>query len=167
MPRRQAFVTVGTTEFDALIRTVIDPAFLQLLAQHNYTHLLLQIGKGATQPVSISSPLNVDFYRYKTSIREDLSSSDLIIGHAGAGTCLEALELGKKLIVVINEDLQDNHQIELAAQLAEDNHLLFCVPNTLAPTFERIHSTELTPFSPGNPKLFVNWLNTYLGIKSI
>ena len=38
---------------------------------------------------------------------------------------LETLQVGQPLIVVINELLMDNHQLELASQLAEDGHLYY------------------------------------------
>ena len=44
---------------------------------------------------------------------------------AGSGSILESLTLGKPLVVAINEQLMDNHQIELAHQLAQDNHLVY------------------------------------------
>lgn len=43
----------------------------------------------------------------------------------GAGSVLETLQAGKPLIVVINDLLMDNHQLELASQLAEDGHLYY------------------------------------------
>lgn len=44
----------------------------------------------------------------------------------GAGSCLETLEKGKPLIVVINDKLMDNHQLELAKQLHRDGCVLYC-----------------------------------------
>ena len=37
---------------------------------------------------------------------------------AGSGSILEALSLGKRLVVVVNEELMGNHQTELADQMA-------------------------------------------------
>ena len=44
---------------------------------------------------------------------------------AGSGSIFESLTLGKPLVVAINEQLMDNHQIELARQLSHDNHLVY------------------------------------------
>lgn|SRR6218665_2398526 len=41
----------------------------------------------------------------------------------GAGSCLEALGARKRLIVVVNEDLMNNHQTELADRLHIDGHV--------------------------------------------
>ena len=52
-----------------------------------------------------------------------MKSADMILSHAGAGTVMEALRLRKKLVVVVNNLLMNNHQTELAGALAERNHL--------------------------------------------
>ncbi|NXU02378.1 ALG13 transferase, partial [Buphagus erythrorhynchus] len=65
-------------------------------------------------------------FRFKDSLAAELQSADLVISHAGAGSCLETLEKGKPLIVVINDKLMDNHQLELAKQLHRDGYVLYC-----------------------------------------
>lgn len=46
MAEKYCFVTVGATaSFEALIRAVLQPAFLQALRQSAYTNLLVQFGK--------------------------------------------------------------------------------------------------------------------------
>ena len=52
-----------------------------------------------------------------------MEKADLILSHAGAGTVMEALRLKKKLVVVINTLLMDNHQTELAGAMAKRGHL--------------------------------------------
>ena len=46
-----------------------------------------------------------------------MESADLVISHAGAGTCLEVLRLGKPLIVVVNRSLLGNHQVGIGKSL--------------------------------------------------
>jgi beta-1,4-N-acetylglucosaminyltransferase len=45
----------------------------------------------------------VDWWSYRPSLAEELRAADLVISHAGAGTCLEVLELGKPLVVIVNQ----------------------------------------------------------------
>ena len=42
----------------------------------------------------------------------------------GSGTILDALRLSVPLIVVPNEELLDNHQVELAEALAEQGYVV-------------------------------------------
>ena len=64
--------------------------------------------------------LEVELYDYKPSLAGDIAGAAIVVSHAGAGTCLECLEAGKPLLVVVNEVLADNHQLELASKLKED-----------------------------------------------
>uniref|UniRef100_A0A2K5JE32 UDP-N-acetylglucosamine transferase subunit ALG13 n=1 Tax=Colobus angolensis palliatus TaxID=336983 RepID=A0A2K5JE32_COLAP len=121
------FVTVGTTSFDDLIVCVSAPDSLQKIESLGYNQLILQIGRGTVVPEPFSTEsFTLDVYRYKDSLKEDIRKADLVISHAGAGSCLEALEKGKPLVVVINEKLMNNHQLELAKQLHKEGHLFYC-----------------------------------------
>ncbi|KAJ8311496.1 LOW QUALITY PROTEIN: hypothetical protein KUTeg_010851 [Tegillarca granosa] len=159
MNEKSVFVTVGTTQFDKLIRTVTSPEICKKLKSRGYEKLILQIGKGEVVPSSSKiNGLTIEHYRYKTSIIEDIQNASLVISHAalfpkpsggqipftvflvvthhsvpfrrafhgGAGSCLETLGAGKPLLVVINEDLMDNHQLELAYKLFKDQHIYYC-----------------------------------------
>ena len=59
---------------------------------------------------------------YINDLKKEISNADLIISHAGAGTILEVLELKKSLITVINQDLMDNHQLELAEKMKSEGY---------------------------------------------
>ncbi|XP_075018805.1 UDP-N-acetylglucosamine transferase subunit ALG13 [Calonectris borealis] len=161
---KSVFVTVGTTSFDDLIATVCSPATLQVLQSRGCEKLVLQVGRGALKPALRSSPaLAVEAFRFKDSLAEDLWRADLVISHAGAGSCLETLEKGKPLIVVTNEKLMNNHQLELAKQLHRDGHVLCCNCSTLVETLQSMDLSTLKPFPPGQPEKFALFLDKVVG----
>ncbi|XP_061756221.1 UDP-N-acetylglucosamine transferase subunit ALG13 homolog isoform X2 [Nerophis ophidion] len=94
-----------------------------------------------------------------------MEQADLVISHAGAGSCLEALGAGKALLVVVNDKLMDNHQLELARQLHQDSHLLYCTCSTLTETLRTMDLSVLQPFVPGQPKKFADFMKRALGLQ--
>ncbi len=70
------------------------------------------------------SPLVIQVYDFRPSLEDDMKKADLVLSHAGAGTVMEALRMKKKLVVVINTLLMDNHQTELAGAMAIRRHLI-------------------------------------------
>ncbi|KAM4621527.1 UDP-N-acetylglucosamine transferase subunit ALG13 [Polymixia lowei] len=163
---KTAFVTVGTTSFDELIESITSSDAVQILKARGYEHLVLQVGRGSLLPSPESCPdLKLEAFRFKDSIAEDIRCADLVISHAGAGSCLEALGAGKSLLVVVNDRLMDNHQLELARQLHRESHLLYCTCSTLTETLKTMDLSVLLPFLPGQPKNFANFLDKALGVQ--
>ncbi|XP_065585875.1 putative bifunctional UDP-N-acetylglucosamine transferase and deubiquitinase ALG13 [Cyrtonyx montezumae] len=163
---KSVFVTVGTTSFDELIATISSPAAEQVLRSRGCRRLVLQIGRGSLQPAPQHGPAFVrEVFRFKESLAEDLRSAELVISHAGAGSCLETLEEGKPLLVVINEKLMDNHQLELARQLHKDGHVLYCNCSTLVETLQSMDLSALKPFPPGQPEKFALFLDKVVGFE--
>ncbi|GAV89331.1 Glyco_tran_28_C domain-containing protein [Cephalotus follicularis] len=165
-PKRIVFVTVGTTCFDKLVRAVDAKEFKHELLRRGYTHLRIQIGRGTytpTKSVREDGSLDVDYFTFSSSIADHLRSASLVISHAGSGSIFEALRLGKPLIVVVNEDLMDNHQSELAEELAERKHLYCAHPQTLNRTIADMNLESLLPYPPGDATPVAELINRFLG----
>lgn len=166
--KRTIFVTVGTTLFQALIDVVTSESALQWMVSNGYTHLIVQYGKG-TIPVAYNNydipPISIEYYDFKSSLQNDMKNADLIISHAGAGTVMECLSLKKKLVVVINTLLMDNHQLELANAMGIRGHL-FVVDNPKLlndnmKTWDTLEAFQPVPKEPGDTHDFTRLLNHF------
>lgn len=60
-----------------------------------------------------------------------------------------------------------NHQLELAKQLALDENLVYCICDDLKDVLQQKNLSFLKTFSPGKPKLFGEFLDDFMGVKSI
>lgn len=163
---RTVFVTVGTTCFDALVKAVDTQEFKKELSARGYTHLLIQMGRGSYFPKKSTGEdgsLVVDYFTFSSSIADNLRSASLVISHAGSGSIFETLRLRKPLIVVVNEDLMDNHQSELAEELAERKHLFCARPQTLYQTIATMNLESLLPYHPGDAAPVAKLINRFLG----
>jgi len=172
------FVTVGSTEFGKLVESILSSDVISALHSLGFKELYIQCGSGKIPPDfnkeilgdaeeswrDVRCGIEIKMFHYKSNILAEMQRADLIIGHAGAGTTLEALELGKPLVVVINDALADNHQFELAERLAKDEHLLFTTPNELAETLKHPKLFDLNPFPKADPSIFATFLDAQLGI---
>lgn len=120
---------------------------------------------------SISSVLVVavckvpQFFRVAAVCYNYVEAGELkFVSHAaGSGSIFEALRLGKPLIVVVNEDLMDNHQSELAEELADRKHLYCARPQTLYQTIANMDLESLLPYVPGDATPVANHINRFLG----
>lgn len=130
------FVTVGTTEFDDLIRTIDSDSFVRYLQEVRCCRLIIQYGRGTYEPSHLKdmceqNKISCDAYRFKPTLDQDMRQADLIISHCGAGSILEAVKYKKELLVVVNESLQDNHQTELADAMSEMGYCMSTTPGSL------------------------------------
>ncbi|KAL7592066.1 uncharacterized protein LOC111902847 [Lactuca sativa] len=164
--KRIVFVTVGTTSFDSLVRSVDTEQVKEELSKKGYTHLVIQMGRGSYIPKKSSGEdgsLVVDYFTFSSSIADYLTSASLVISHAGSGSIFETLRLRKPLIVVVNEDLMDNHQSELAEELAERKHLFCAHPQTLYQVIQSLELESIIPYHPGDATPVAKLINRHLG----
>lgn len=160
------FITVGTTEFNSLIKTINTSEMAKILKQFQCKQLTVQIGGTGTLfkfNESDFKGISIDVYKLKKSILPDIEAADLVISHAGAGSCIEILTIGKPLVVVVNDLLMENHQIELAEQLANDGYLAYCVPETLCQTLGELDVTKFRKYERGSVREFVKHLDAFMG----
>lgn len=157
------FVTVGSTSFDDLIKTVCSEKVLRVLKNKGFDKVVLQIGRG-TIVSAVSEELEVEWFKYKDSLEDDFKSASLIIGHAGAGTILESLIERKPLITVFNEKLMNNHQSELAEQMEKDGFLISCSTDKLLETLENFDPKNLKTYTSDSNK-FPAFLEEIMGFR--
>lgn len=65
--------------------------------------------------------------------------------------------------MVVNEDLMDNHQAELAEELAERKHLYCARPHTVHRTISEMNLESLLPYNPGDATPVAKHINRFLG----
>jgi len=110
------FVTVGTTEFDNLIKHVD----LNLGDSKDFL-ITAQISDHACY-----KPQYIQSFNFIDNIDNEIERADIVITHAGAGSVYSLLERGKKIIVVPNISRVDHHQLELARYVERCNYGYSC-----------------------------------------
>ncbi|KAL4803620.1 glycosyltransferase family 28 C-terminal domain-containing protein [Aspergillus unguis] len=158
--RKLCFVTVGATaSFHLLLKSILNPIFLEALHRHAYTDLFIQYGKDGqdifdefmtTYPpgdqnrhgITVEgfdfneTGLDNEMRLAKANPTEDRSSG-LVISHAGSGSILAALRFGVPLVVVPNPTLQDNHQEELAEVLQDEGYAIWSKHSEVSAALDR------------------------------
>jgi len=155
---KRIFVTVGTTNFEDLIK-IIDTEEFQRMAYETLgtREILAQIGNGTCEPKTRYRGIDVKFYRLKPDIKEDMASADLILTHCGAGSVTEAMKSNRPTVAVVNDKLMDNHQTELSEALVDSGPFIFSaaspaqllemLPSFKFETLKKYTSVDLNKFS--------------------
>lgn len=165
------FVTVGSTRFDALVEATISETVLSTLRDSGYDRLILQRGNSVIESEEFNEEnctiqrygVGIEIWRFKPSIQAECEQADLVISHAGSGTILDVLRLGKPLIVVPNPTLLDNHQEELASALQILGHLKATSIQDLASTIASFEPCNLVPFPPFDGTKFSKLVDEEMG----
>jgi beta-1,4-N-acetylglucosaminyltransferase len=89
----RVLVTVGSTEFDALVRGVLQPPVLAALRAKGYTDVAIQCGAGTLARALAREPepwtltragVRIALFAFKPALDADVRAADLVISHAGA-----------------------------------------------------------------------------------
>lgn len=165
--KKTVFATVGTTSFTALVDTLLSADVLAALRAQGYTRLVIQLGRGSEPALPANAPLEISFYNFKPSLEPDMREAALIVSHAGAGSILEGMRLGKLMLVVVNDALMHNHQQELAHELHARKHLLATTPGGLLETLRAMKAMPpaLVPMPPADEAAFPKFMAETLGLK--
>ncbi|KAF6007759.1 hypothetical protein HII13_004430 [Brettanomyces bruxellensis] len=136
---KQLLVTTGATvTFIKLIRYTLSPRFVNELFKLKFTDHVVQYGKSAEAEVLVrsfldklakvftskegpeSAVLKIKCIKFdRDLVQKYTSKSDLVISHAGTGSILDSLRMKKKLVILVNDKLQDNHQLQIAKAFEE------------------------------------------------
>lgn len=148
------FVTVGSTDFDALIEAA-DNLVPALQAQG-----VMQIGHGRYIPV------NMPYFRFAPSLDLYYKQASLVIAHGGLATTMEVVKYGLPLISVSNPDRYDNHQQDLLSTMAEDGYLVWCRQlDALGQAIKRLQTRPLRRYQPPECELHLV-INEFLSAQS-
>ncbi|KAK3402100.1 glycosyltransferase family 28 C-terminal domain-containing protein [Sordaria brevicollis] len=171
---RQCFVTVGATAgFRPLLSEVLNPEFLNCLADNNFELLKVQCGEdfewfdAQVRSLDPSPPLRIQRFAFTENMTKHYVRSrgekavrppGVVVAHAGSGTILEVLRLQVPLVVVPNPTLMDNHQAELAEELESTGDAVYGRLGKLTEAITRslelvaqgplIKLNDLPPYSP-------------------
>ena len=129
MSEKQILITVGTTKFENLIKAIDKEEFYEMLIKTGFTKLIIQKGYGEYIPKNykaFENKMKIQISEIINHFENIIKTSDLIISHGGAGIILESLKNKRKVIVCVNDELMDNHQVELATSLEENGYLYYC-----------------------------------------
>lgn len=108
------FVTVGTTDFDDLVRALDD------LAPTLGDELVIQYGHGTYEPK------NCEAFRFAPSLQPYYEKADVVVSHGGLCTVMEACQNGLKLVGMANPDRFDDHQSDILAFMHGAGHMIWC-----------------------------------------
>ncbi|UCE09509.1 MAG: hypothetical protein JSW61_11135 [Candidatus Thorarchaeota archaeon] len=136
------FVTVGTAHYNPLIEEIDRLVGSGELADA----VVAQIGRGRYEPV------NIPFFRFMKSLSHAYDKAEIIVSTGGAGTTLECVTRGLRLVVVENTTLMEGHQAQLIGEMSRRGHLIWCENvGDLRKCIEIARVKEFSPYVSDKP----------------
>ena len=171
MSEKQILITVGTTKFENLIKSIDTDNFYNMIIENKFTKIIIQKGTGEYIPKNYEKykdKINIQISTILNDFENIIKNSELIISHGGAGIILECLKNKRKVIVCVNDTLMDNHQIELASTLDKEGYIHFCKNvKDIISDIESIlnNKKEIKPYPEINYNIIPNLIYSMLDIK--
>eukprot|EP00667_Euglena_gracilis_P011964 EG_transcript_12253 len=162
-------ITVGSTKFDALIQAADCSDFLAAIRQLGFRKLKVQHGATTLHLRSLTPGevhgVEVECFAYDPDVPRMIATAGLVISHAGAGSILDALLSGARVVVVPNPVLMNDHQAQLAEALRTPYRFVWsCSCTQLLPFLVALQLNELTPFPKHPTDAFARLVDRTLGI---
>jgi UDP-N-acetylglucosamine transferase subunit ALG13 len=131
------FVTVGTTDFDALVVAA------DQLAATTDESVVIQIGHGEVEP------RHARWLRFAPSLDPFYEQAGVVVTHGGLGTVTEVLRRGLRTVGVSNPDRFDRHQDQILQAFEQAGHLVWCRDLAELPAaIERARGAQFVPYQP-------------------
>ncbi|WP_407119869.1 glycosyltransferase [Bradyrhizobium sp. STM 3561] len=133
------FVTVGTQgQFDRLIRTIDEWARVR-----GRTDVFAQTGPSDYH----ARHIRVERFIDPSEFRRCVESASLVVAHAGMGSIITALELGKQIIVMPRRaelgEHRNDHQVASAKRFAQQGRIIVALnEKELVDKLDRVGSAE-------------------------
>ena len=109
--------------------------------------VVAQIGEGKY------IPKNIEYIRFASSLEEYYRKAEIIISNCGAGTIMENVTIGRRLIVIQNPDITGGHEWEIVTKMEKGEHLIWC--KELDELESSIHSASTMKFNRFEPKQLI------------
>ena len=161
-------VTVGSTVHDDLLQAIDCAEFLEAVQGLGFRKVRVQHGATVHQlrhlrPGPVGG-VDVRCFAYDPDVPRMIAEAGLVVSHAGAGSILDALCSGARMVVVPNERLMNNHQVQLAQALAapERRYVVSCSCSTLLPTLQGLRMQDLRPYPKAPSPAFAELVGSVL-----
>ena len=159
---RQCVVTVGSTQFESLIRSVNTSEFFSSMTSLGITSVLIQKGRSKYDFKPINTTIPYQVVQYKQNLADDIRNAALVVSHAGAGTILDAARHGVPTVVCPNGLLMGNHQRPLAEALAARRHVFSVEAEEVAEKIRGLNFDDLFEMPQVDIKLVQKHIEVYL-----